>query len=156
MAKEVNHTVLLVDMDLKKPSLHKYFYYEPELGLSDYLLGDVDLSDVIINPGISRFVFLPSKDSIDDSSELLTAPKMVNLSIELKKRYAERVIIYDLPPLLSCDDTIAFLPNVDAVLLVIEEGRSTRNEVQKAIDILQDTPLLGTVLNKTQEKVDAY
>ena len=64
--------------------------------------------------------------------------------------------MFDLPPLLSADDALAFAPYVDAALLVIEEGRTTRDAVLKAMDYLRATNVLGTVLNKSEERIAEY
>ena len=98
-------------------------------------------------------VIAPAGAPITESSELLASPKMRQLVRELKTRYASRLIIFDLPPLLSSDDTLAFAPYVDAVLLVIEEGKTTQDEFASTIALLQSANqnLIGTVLNKAAE-----
>lgn len=148
LAMEITNTVLLVDLDLRKPSIHKYFGYEPDLGLSDYLTGDATLPDILVSPGIARLVVLPGREGLINSSEMLRSPKMVNLVNELKYRYPERIIIFDLPPILAADDALSFAPYTDAMLMVAENGGTQRDDLQKAIEILRDAPLIGTVLNK--------
>lgn len=148
LAMEITNTVLLVDLDLRKPSIHKYFGYQPELGLSDYLTGSATLPDILVSPGIARLVVLPGRESLINSSEMLRSPKMVNLVSELKYRYPERIIIFDLPPILAADDALSFAPYTDAMLMVAENGGTQRDDLQKAIEILRDAPLIGTVLNK--------
>jgi len=156
LAREVNHTVLLVDLDLRRPAIARHFGYEPIFGLRDYLLDDVPLTDVLFNPDIERLVVLPGGKPLDESSELLTAPKMVRLAQELKTRYDGRIVIYDMPPLLLADDVLAFAPNVDAALLVIEEGRTRKDELTQSIEMLRDIPVIGTVLNKAENARAAY
>lgn len=156
LAREVNHTVLLVDLDLRRPAIARHFGYEPVFGLRDYLLDDVPLSEVLFNPDIERLVVLPGGKPLDESSELLTAPKMVQLAQELKTRYDGRIVIYDMPPLLLADDALAFAPNVNAALLVVEEGKTRKDELAQAIEILREIPIMGTVLNKTQHALSPY
>lgn len=156
LASEVNHTVLLVDLDLRRPSIARHFGYEPASGLRDYLLDDAPLRDILFNPGIDRLAILPGGKPFDESSELLTAPKMVRLAQELKSRYDGRIVIYDMPPVLLCDDVPAFAPNVDAVLLVVEEGKTRTDEVTQSMGMLRDVPLLGTVLNKSEIQPQNY
>jgi len=156
LAREVNYTVLLVDLDMRKPSVHKNFGLKPEFGIADYLLHDRPLSEILINPDIERLVILPGKDPLPNSSETLSSPKMVQLVEELKTRYPTRLVLFDLPPILSADDALAFSPYVDATLLVIEEGKTTRDELEHAVDLLQSTHLLGTVLNKSHEEITPY
>lgn len=147
MALDVNQTVLLVDADLRAPAIAQGFGIAPEAGLDDYLAGRASLSECLINPGLERLVILPARAPIETSAELLTSPAMVDLAGELKSRYADRIIIYDLPPLLTAGDTVGFLPNVEATLLVVREGAISTAEARRAADLLSEHHLLGTVLN---------
>ncbi|BAV33926.1 exopolysaccharide biosynthesis protein [Sulfuricaulis limicola] len=150
MAMEINHTVLLVDADLRHPAMHKYFSVDAEYGLSDYLTGDKPLSELLVHPtNFPRFVILPGGKPLDNSAELLNSPKMVRLVEELKNRYPSRIVIFDLPPLLSAADALAFSPYVDSVLLVIEEGKTQADEARRALGLLDSTKVIGTVLNKS-------
>ena len=138
-----------MDANLRHPSLHTYFGLTPEKGLSDYLTSDIALSELLINPaGFERFVLLPGGSPMDNSAEMLNSPKMKRLVDELKERYRSRIVLFDLPPLLSSADVLAFSPYVDAALLVIEEGKTSAAEIQHAAELLQNTRLSGTVLNK--------
>jgi len=156
IAMEVNQTVLLVDFDLRRPSLHKYFGFVPEKGLSDYILNNEPLNELMINPGIERLVLLPGNEPIVNSSEVLSSPKMKQLVEELKARYPSRLIVFDLPPLLSTDDALAFSPYVDALLMVVEDGKTRSYDLKQAVEMLKGFPLLGTVMNKSQEKPMGY
>jgi len=151
MAMEVNQTVLLVDLDLRQPSLHEYFDYLPEQGLSDHLKIGTSLDEILFNPSIERLVVLPGRDRIYNSSEMLSSPAMINLVEELKARYANRVILFVLPPLLGTDDALAFSPYVDAVLLVIDEGKTATTELASAMEMMQSVNVIGTVLNKDRD-----
>ena len=152
LALGVDHTVLLVDADLRRPSLQTSFGLDPAPGLTDYLLGDSPLSDCLVNPGIERLVLLPVGAPVQNSSEVLGSPKMLNLASELKARYPDRIVIYDLPPLLTGDDALVFLPRLDGCMLVIEERKTRAQELQRALDLLSDTRLIGTILNKSQSE----
>ena len=150
LAMEVNYTVLLVDADLRHPSVHSYFGIEAEYGLSDYLTTDKPLSELLVHPeGIPGFVILPGGRTLANSAEMLNSPKMVRLVEELKTRYSSRIILFDLPPLLSVADTLAFSPYVDAALLVVENGKTQAEDLKRAIGLLQGTNVIGTVLNKS-------
>ena len=154
LAMEVNYTVLLVDADLRHPSVHSYFGIEAEYGLSDYLTADKPLSELLIHPEeIPGFVILPGGKPLANSAEMLNSPKMVRLVEELKARYSSRIILFDLPPLLGAADTLAFSPHVDAALLVIEEGKTKAEDVKRAMGLLQGTSVIGTVLNKSWTNV---
>lgn len=150
LATEINYTVLLVDADLRHPSVHSYLGIEAEYGLSDHLMADKPLSELLIHPEeIPGFVILPGGKPLSNSAEMLNSQKMVRLVQELKARYPSRIILFDLPPLLSTADALAFSPYVDAALLVIEDGKTQAEVLKQAVDLLQGTSLIGTVLNKS-------
>jgi len=148
LAMEVNQTVLIVDADLRNPQAGWYFGLDVKKGLLDYLQSDVLVEDMLVNPGFERLVVLPGRHTTSVSSELLGLPKMTALVNELKTRYESRIILFDLPPLLSSDDAMLFMPHFDAALLVVEDGKTTPEEVRQSMAILDGTNVIGTVLNK--------
>lgn len=156
LSMETNHTVLLVDADLRRPSVHKYFGYTPVKGLADYLLSGASIEEMLVHPAIGHLLVLPGNKPIRSSSESLSSPKMTALVKELKMRHASQLVVFDLPPLLFSDDVMAFSPYLDAFLLVIEDGKVDHNELIHSVDLLKNTNLLGTVLNKTQEQEAGY
>ncbi len=156
LALEVSNTVLLVDLDLRRPAIHKYFGYEPELGLSDYLTKDIPLHQLLFTPGIDRLVVLPGRSALPNSAEMLRSPRMIALVNELKTRYPDRLIVFDLPPILAADDALAFSPYTDCFLMVAESGGTKKDDLQKAYSILKNTPLVGTVLNKSEAPTSGY
>jgi protein-tyrosine kinase len=150
LTMEVGYTVLLVDANLRHPSIHTYFGMEPEGGLSDYLVSDKPLQELLVHPaGIQGLVILPGGKPLINSAEMLNSPKMSRLVDELKQRYPSRIVLFDLPPLLTTADAIAFAPYVDAALLVLEEGKTSTQDAQRATELLKDTNLIGAVLNKS-------
>jgi protein-tyrosine kinase len=156
LARELNQTVLLVDMDLRNPSVHRYFGLNPEKGIGDYLKGNAPMSDVLVNPGIERLVLMPGRSPLENSSEILSSPAMGGLVHELKTRYPARMVLFDLPPVLSADDALAFAPYVDAFLLVLRDGKNTREDLEHTMEIMKDAPIVGTVLNASGEKISPY
>lgn len=149
LARDVNQTVLLVDFDLKRPTIDHYFTGREAFGVIDYLTGEIELADALINPGIERLVILPGGKRIRHSSELLSSPRTLQLVDELKSRYEDRLILFDMSPLFAGDDVLAFLPHVDAVMLVIEDGKVSREELERAKELLGDK-CIGLVLNKAE------
>jgi Mrp family chromosome partitioning ATPase len=148
LAMEVHQTVLLVDANLRNPAVHRYMGITPEYGLSDHLLDHVPIEKILVNPeGFSRFVLLPCKRPLLESSEMLASQKMALVVEELKNRYPSRYVLFDLPHL-GTADALAFVPFMDAVLLVAEEGRTTQDQLAQAVEALQGAQLLGVVLNK--------
>jgi len=151
IAMEPNYTVLLIDADLRRPSVHTFFGIKPKYGLGDYLTSEMAVEELLIHPGIERFVILPTPKSVDGSSELLALSKMVQLVQDLRTRYSSRLIIFDLPPVLVGDDVAALSPLLDAILLVVEDGKTQADELARAVELLEGVNLLGTVLNKSAE-----
>ena len=129
---------------------------KPDAGISDYLTKSVAMNEVLVNPGIERLVVMPGRELIENSSELLASPAMGRLVQELKTRYPSRLVIFDLPPLLATDDALAFAPYVDAFLLVFRDGKTTKAEVEHSMEILKAIPIVGTVLNGSDERLSAY
>jgi len=151
LSMDVNHTVLLVDLDLRDPGVASTFGIEPTFGLDDYLRGRVDLAQCLVNPGIDRLVLLPMREPMDRSSEVLGSPMMARLAHELRVRYPDRIVLYDMPPVLPTDDCLAFMPNVESTLFVVAEGESRAPDIQRALLMLRDNNILGTILNKSVE-----
>ena len=151
IAMELNQTVLLVDMDLRNPSLSKYFGLKTEFGLKDYLETDLEIESVLVNPGVKRLVILPGKGRAEDSAELLSSPKMASLVSDVKSKYDSRIIIFDVPPILQTDDVILSSKYFDSTLLVLEDGKNKEVDIKKAMQLLEGHHLLGTVLNKSEK-----
>lgn len=151
IAHQTEQTLVLADFDLRDPQMADYLGLPESPSLVDYLNGDVTLADVFVNPGIPRLTLLPNHKPILNAAETLMTKKMSDLVADIRNRYESRMVIFDLPPLLTTDDALAFLPQVDCVLLVVANGESTKSEVKEAVSLLQNTELLGTVLNKSEE-----
>lgn len=150
LAREVTQTVLLVDLDLAKPDVAQLMGINVEHGLVDHLMGDMSLEKILVNPGFERLVLLPSLHVDGPTSEILSAPRTKQLLQELVDRYTDRLIIFDLPPLLRDDDAMVMTPLADATLLVVEEGVTTKDDLERCSHLLAGSNVLGTVLNKAQ------
>jgi len=151
IAREVDYTVLLVDANLRHPWMLEHFGLEHRKGLTDYLAHDIPISELLIRPTqVEHLVVLPGGQSVSDSAEMLNSPKMAKLVEDMKSRYHSRIIIFDLPPVLTSADALAFSPYVDAALLVVEEGVTRKQDVERAVELLSSTNIVGTVLNKAE------
>ena len=157
IAKKFEHTVVLVDADLRRPSVHRLLGFEPEVGLSDVLKYDTPVEDVLVHPGIHSLVIIPGREAVDGSSEHLASPKMGGLVQELRNRYPSRYVIVDLPPVLVGDDVVAFSPLLDAVMVVVEDEKTSTQELKRTMDLLEGVDIVGTVLNKSSDSnQDSY
>ena len=155
LAGDVNHNVCLVDLDLRHSSVAKYLGIKPGKGMSDCLEGKSAVKSVLLRPNIDRLVILPNFKMQNHSSELISSPTMRSIAGALSTD-PNRIVIYDMPPLLSADDVLAFEPFFDAVLFVVAERKTARTDAVKALELLENTNLLGTVLNRSDEKTAAY
>jgi len=153
VAEDPSHTALLVDMDLRQPSVHRLFGLEPRLGVGDCLRRAAEVGDTLLRPeSFPNLALLPGTTAQRQPSELLAGESAKDLSAELRTRYANRIVIYDLPPLLGTADVLAFLPCVQAVLLVACESHTRRDDIAESLTLLRGVPLVGTVLNGSREK----
>jgi non-specific protein-tyrosine kinase len=148
IARELDRTVLLADTNLRHSALMKILGMEALGGLSDYLLKEADIPDLLINPGIQKLVVLPAGRPLPHSAELLGSPRMEALVREMRERYPERLVLFDAPPLLTSADALAFSRFVDGILLVVEAEKTRRDELKRVFELLEGKPVLGTVLNK--------
>ena len=110
----------------------------------------------MVNPTLPRFVVLPTRVPIPLSTEVLSSPRVSNLIGDLRNRYESRICIFDLPPLLSSDDAITVMPKFDCVLLVVANGMNSKQEIEECLHHLAGVNLIGTVLNKADEKPRTY
>ena len=157
LAKEETLSVVLIELDLRRPSVCSHLGVDPARGLPDYLEGAADLKSVLFRPeGTERLAVLPNTEIYQNSSETLGTPKLGDLIDDLRGDDEGRVVICDLPPFLVTDDVLAFTPLADAFLIVLSEGGTSREVLKKGVDILQELPILGVVLNRSEEATAGY
>lgn len=147
-SKAYNQTVLLVDCDLRRQSIHKALGFQSETGLVDYLVDDRPLKEIMIWPGIDKLTLISGGRTIQESTELLGSPRMEALVHEIKSRYDDRYVLFDVPPVLGSADTLAMAPYVDSIVMVVEEGITSTRDVQRALEMLPSEKFLGFVINK--------
>ncbi len=156
IAHHTNKTAILVDFDLRKPKIAEYLGLPAGTSLNEVLEGKIDVSEAFVNPGMPKLVIVPTANSIRKSAEILASDKVKNLIRDLRERYKERIVIFDLPPLLNVDDAISVLPNIDCALMVVGNGMVTQHEMDESLRHLHATHLLGVILNKAEAQPRAY
>lgn len=147
IAQEIDHTVLLVDADLRRSSVHAYLGIKPQAGLSDYLESRSELSDILIKTGIGKLVLLPAGNPPRNPSELISSERMRILIRELKFRYRDRYIIIDSSPLLLTADALSLCEYTDGIIFVVQADRTTMKAATQAVALLKGHNVLGTVFN---------
>ncbi len=150
VAGDPEHSALLVDLDLRTAGVAATFGLKPTPDLVDYLFGEVALADVLVHPCIDRLTLLSARPLLS-AAEVLSSRHAQSLLEELRGRYRDRIVIYDLPPLLACAEGLAVLPAVDAVVVVVRDGVTRRDELLRLFDLLGDKPILGTVMNAARD-----
>ena len=151
ISKDVNQSVILVDLDLQRPSLASYFGLDVGAGIGDFLTANAELEDIVYMPeGLERLVIVPNREPVPNSSDLLASPRMRDLLKWLQEQNPETITIFDMPPVLACDDVLAFSPYADAVLMVVSEGKTDRTALSSTMEMLNDRELLGVVLNQSR------
>ena len=152
LAAEPNQTVLLLDLDLRRPTVARTLGLAAERGLESWFGGDEPTRNVCYGiEGVERLHVLPTMTPVVGSSEVLAGVATRRLFNELKGRDPGRLLIVDLPPVLLSDDALTIAPLLDAVVLVVNERRTKREDVIRVVELLGNTRIVGTVLNRSSE-----
>lgn len=154
-ARDVNTTTVLADMDLRKPSVAKYLGILPDHSFSDVVTGNVALEQALVRPGLDRLGLLLNAVPVPNSSDLLTSPGTARL-VQRLKAGPDRIVVFDMPPLLAGDDVLAFRPHIDALLLVLSEGVTTRESLAATKELIKGFNVIGTVLNRSSEDISHH
>ena len=149
IASERNRTVLLVDADVIKPAMARTLGVEAELGLVDYLIDErLDLADVLVDTNVPSLTLLPAGSPYHLSTELLAGERMRKLAAELSGRYADRIVIFDSPPLLQTTEASILASLMGQVLVVVEAERTPQSQVREALALLDSNQIVGFVLEQ--------
>lgn len=157
IAADSARTVLLVDFDLRNPGIHRHFGHEPSVGIEECIEQHRVVREAMFKvEGYDRLTVVAARGRSEHSSELLASTRAAELVNEMRVRYANRIVIFDIPPVLQTDDALAFSRHLQAGLLVIGEGKTRRDDVTRTLALLRDVPFVGTVLNGSRERIDSY
>jgi len=148
LAQEFDHTVLLVDADLRKPSCHELLCMDQGYGLSDCLLEGTDVSKAIIRTGIGKLSFLPAGTPMANPGELLASKRMATVLREMKERYSDRFLIIDTPPVLPFAESRILARLADMVVLVVKERRLSKYELNETLEALSGANVAGAVFTQ--------
>ena len=152
LAAEPNQSVLLLDLDLRRPAVARTLGLAAQRGLESWFGGDEPTRNVCYGiEGVERFYVLPTMAPVLGSSEVLAGIGTRKLFNELKGRDPGRMLIVDLPPVLLSDAALMVAPLLDAVVLVVNERRTKREDVVRVVELLGNTRIVGTVLNRASE-----
>ena len=156
IAQGINEHVLLVDCDLRLPSLHRYFGLQVHHGLREYLEDGTSIEPYLSKTPVRKLTLLPAGSPPPNPSELLSSEKMRLLIKELKTRYQDRFVIFDSTPAQFSAETASLTLEMDTVLLVVHSGKTPKEAILAAIDNIGREKILGVVFNASDEKKKSY
>lgn len=148
IAETFGRSVLLIDADLRCPNVHNVLGLESGPGLSDVLSQQKSLSEVLRRVAFHKFTVLPGGAPVSNAAEILSSDQMTRLLEEVKYRYEDRIVILDSPPLLPVTDSAILSRIVDWALFVVQAGNTPREEIIRALSLLEREKILGVVFNR--------
>ena len=152
IAMELDHTVLLVDADVARPSVLRTLGLPAHRGLMDYLVDDeLDLSDVLLRTNVDTLAILPAGTSTASATELLASSTMTQMLHELANRYPDRIIIFDSPPLLLTSEARVLASHMGQIVVVVESQTTTQHAVKEALAQLEGMANVNLIYNKTRD-----
>ena len=148
IAFERDFRVLLVDADVRKADILTRLGIKPGRGLVDVLIDEtLDLSDVMIRTDFEGLTILPSGMSHSLSTELLASKGMADLSNEISRRYADRIVVFDTPPVLLASEAAALAQHVGQIVFVVKAESTSRETIKEALEVLKPARNVALVLN---------
>ena len=152
IAMELDHTVLLVDADVARPSVLRTLGLPAQRGLMDILVDDtLDLSDVMLRTNVPTLAILPAGTSTPRATELLASAAMTNLVMEIAHRYPDRIVIFDSPPLLLTSEARVLATHMGQIAVVVESETTTQHAVKESLSQLEGCANVNLIYNKTRE-----
>jgi exopolysaccharide/PEP-CTERM locus tyrosine autokinase len=153
LAAEVDHTVMLVDADVARPSVPRVLGLPEGPGLLDLLDGSSDMSSALLKTNIDKLTILPSGTPHPRATEMLASDAMRQLLADMAKRYPDRIIIFDSPPLLLTTEARALATNMGQIVLVVQAGKTLQSQVEHALTTIESCPVRMLVLNQARADV---
>ncbi len=154
IARQARRRVLLVDGDLRLPSIAKALDLDTRYGLSDYLAGDVELERCMAKSADERLFVVPQRASLAQAPELLANGVLAALMETVRQRYPDWLVLIDSPPILAVDDTLVILRTVDKAVMVVREGHTRKSEMGRAAKAIGRQKYLGAVVNDSRSRGD--
>lgn len=149
MGQLPNKRTFLVDLDLRRATIAQIYGLESEVGITEYLLDDeVKLTQVGRRIGESNLVIYPTLPAPVHSAELMVGQRLDSLIASARALGEDAIVIFDLPPVFANDDAILVAEKLDGILLVVEQGVTTKKQLEGALQLIQPTPIVGTVFNR--------
>jgi len=158
LATELDNTVLLVDADVANPTLPTVLEFGSSKGLLDVLTDRaIGLPEVLLRTNVPKLSILPAGTPHRRATELLASEAMERLIAEIANRYADRIVVFDAPPLLPTTESRVLATHMGQIVVVVEAGRTTHGALKQALATIESCPIVMTMLNKaTRSEVGSY
>ena len=150
IAAELDNTVMLVDADVARPSILPMLGLPASRGLLDVLEDSAELSSVLLRTNIDKLTILPSGTAHPRATELLASEAMRNLLNDIATRYADRIVIFDSPPLLLTTEARVLASHMGQVVVVVQAGKTLQSDVQSALATIDSCPVRMMLLNQAE------
>jgi exopolysaccharide/PEP-CTERM locus tyrosine autokinase len=150
IAAELDHTVMLVDADVARPSLPKMLGVPDGPGLLDLLEGSADMASVLLKTNINKLTLLRSGKPHARATEMLASEAMRHLLEEMANRYSDRIIIFDSPPLLLTTESRALAMNMGQNVVVVQAEKTLHSDLQHALATIEACPVKLMLLNQAR------
>jgi protein-tyrosine kinase len=147
IAQGMDEYVLLIDGDLRKPTLHTLFGLSSGAGLREYIEDGTSVAPFLQKLPVKKLSLLPAGEPPPNPADLISSEKMRSLIQELRARYQDRYIIIDTSPASFVAETNTFATMVDSALLVVRSGKSEKELIQQAVENIGREKILGVVFN---------
>ena len=150
IAAELDHTVMLVDADVARPSILRMLGLPDGPGLLDLLEGKAEMASVMLKTSIDKLTILPSGTPHPRATELLASDAMRLLLDDISKRYPDRIVIFDSPPLILTTEARVLATQMGQVVLVVQAEKTLQADVQHALSTIESCPVKMMLLNRVR------
>ena len=155
-AREMNSNVFLVDLDLRNPSISRYFGVKPPCDLVEFIAGRSPVEQSLFSLGIDNLLVAGSGAATSASSELIASGRHLELFDYARSISSQPLILVDLPPVLSTDEALVVAPQLDAMYLVVGEGVTRRDSLERSAELLSEFNFAGAILNRSNGMGEDY
>jgi Mrp family chromosome partitioning ATPase len=156
IAREMHNSVFLLDLDLRNPSICRHLGLVPNVEIFRFLTGEVGPESIFFSIGVENLSLAGGLTRTEQSSDLLANGRLEQLIDYIRSIASHPLILIDLPPALSTADALVVAPKVDATLLVVAQGKTRRESLDRTVELLSEYTVAGVVLNRSQEPISDY
>ncbi len=147
--------VILLDLDMRSPSICQYLGVNPPHDLSGYFAGAGSPQDVFFTIGVENLAIAGSSAPVERASDLIASGRFEELLASIATLFSDPIVLLDMPPLLVTDEALLVAPRVDAIALIVSEGVTRRDHLERAKQLLEEFSFAGVILNRASETFGA-